>query len=945
MVGFSCRGKVLLAAVLLYGVPDSAAALNPLVTHLVVQSSSFNFSRFSSAAQVIEQMRFKLKQPAGKDCRYTRLAIERLETRQMFAVSPLSANLPGDYNLDAIVDGADYVSWRKAQSTNVALSNDLSPETVGEDDRDLWRAQFGEVLDNPPVTALLGDYNQNAVVDGADYVSWRKAQSTNAPLSNDLSPETVGEEDRDVWRMQFGEVLDSNWIPMVWAGQDATTVSNTFDLSGEIVVNNPLNPSISWSQVSGTGTASFVDASSEHTAVVFSGAGVYELQLTVANNGVVASDFVTVTVQQGAVGQPELPRELLNTTLDPSYNRPADVVVRAGENLQAALNSAQSGQIIELEAGATFTGNYVLPNKSGNEWIYIRTSGYANLPAAGTRVTPAQASLMSRIVSANNMPAITTDFGAHNFRLIGIEVTTTSPANTCLIQLGYDSGGQAATSLSQLPHHITFDRMYIHGTATGNIRRGIGMNSSHTAVVDSYLSDFHEVGFDSQAIACWGGNGPFKIVNNYLEAAGENVMFGGADPAIANLVPSDIEIRNNHFYKPLSWKIGDPSYAGIPWSVKNLFELKNAQRILVDGNVFENCWPHGQTGFAIVVTPRNQSGTAPWSTVENLTFRNNIVQSTSNGISFLSSDNGGASRPISRILIENNLVVCDTEKFGGEGRLIQLVAGPTQGTDVRIVHNTLIHASSGAAFAVVGDTGKFADDFIWQDNIFTFGTYGFHSPVGAGKTGMDAFFGAYTFDHNAIIVNGADFSIATYPAGNFFPNSNVSVGFVDFAERNFRLSSGSPFKNAAHDGKDLGADIDAIMNALAATPGTTAASIFSGHSSDGLDEVANAQLTNDIGILRGTTANSADSIFKMKRTSMPVSNVKSAALIVNWRVRAKDNPFTISAEKVDESLSSEIAEAGQVEEPEDSIALVSGLIASFWDSVTEQHQDWSLNRL
>jgi len=58
------------------------------------------------------------------------------------------------------------------------------------------------------------------------------------------------------------------------------------------------------------------------------------------------------------------------------------------------------------------------------------------------------------------------------------------------------------------------------------------MNSRHTAVIDSHLSDFKEVGADSQAIAGWNSPGPFRIENNYLEAAGENVMFGGADPAI-----------------------------------------------------------------------------------------------------------------------------------------------------------------------------------------------------------------------------------------------------------------------------------------------------------------------------------------------------------------------------------------------------------------------------
>ena len=93
-------------------------------------------------------------------------------------------------------------------------------------------------------------------------------------------------------------------------------------------------------------------------------------------------------------------------------------------------------------------------------------------------------------------------------------------------------------------------------------RRGIALNGGAMAVVDSYLADFKEVGADSQAICGWNGPGPFKIVNNYLEAAGENVMFGGADPSVRNLVPSDIEIRRNTLTKPLTWRIGDPDYAG-----------------------------------------------------------------------------------------------------------------------------------------------------------------------------------------------------------------------------------------------------------------------------------------------------------------------------------------------------------------------------------------------
>jgi len=56
--------------------------------------------------------------------------------------------------------------------------------------------------------------------------------------------------------------------------------------------------------------------------------------------------------------------------------------------------------------------------------------------------------------------------------------------------------------------------------------------------------------------------------HNYLEASGENIMFGGADPAVGGLIPANIKIEGNHLRKPASWKVSDPSYAGTHWTVK-----------------------------------------------------------------------------------------------------------------------------------------------------------------------------------------------------------------------------------------------------------------------------------------------------------------------------------------------------------------------------------------
>ena len=61
--------------------------------------------------------------------------------------------------------------------------------------------------------------------------------------------------------------------------------------------------------------------------------------------------------------------------------------MNVGEDFQTALNTARPGDVITLEAGATFVGPFTLPNKPGADWIVIRTSAPdGNLPPPGTRV-------------------------------------------------------------------------------------------------------------------------------------------------------------------------------------------------------------------------------------------------------------------------------------------------------------------------------------------------------------------------------------------------------------------------------------------------------------------------------------------------------------------------------------------------------------------------------
>ncbi|MGH9753039.1 MAG: hypothetical protein ACREA2_09660 [Blastocatellia bacterium] len=500
-----------------------------------------------------------------------------------------------------------------------------------------------------------------------------------------------------------------------------------------------------------------------------------------------------------AEGDPEPPRVFLDT----AYIAPTGkaINVAAGGDVQEAINRAQPGDVILLQAGATFTGNFRLPNKSGSNWIVIRSSAAdADLPPPGTRITPDKSAIMPKLISPNSDPAVYTDEGAHHYRFIGVEFGVAEGQDIYNL-VSFDAG---QTSLASIPHDLIIDRCYIHGAGAGNARRGVAINSARTAIIDSYISNVHEVGADSQAICGWNGPGPFKIVNNYLEGAGENVMFGGAPPSIPNLIPSDIEFRLNHVFKPLSWKRGHPSYAGKRWSIKNLFELKNAQRLLVDQNVFENNWLESQVGFAILFTPRSE-GVAPWATVADVTFTNNILRHSGGGFNIAGPDDSGPSQTSQRILIKNNLIYdIDGAKWGApegpaDGRFAQIVGGPV---NITIDHNTIFQSG----VIIIADAGP-SQGFVFRNNIAPHNEYGvMGSGKGSGVPALNHYFPGAIFQKNVIV--GVTSGVS-YPAGNFTPASVSQVGFVNLAGGDYRLAPTSPHRNAGTDGKDIGRNFTA----------------------------------------------------------------------------------------------------------------------------------------
>ena len=497
----------------------------------------------------------------------------------------------------------------------------------------------------------------------------------------------------------------------------------------------------------------------------------------------------------------------------------ATITVNAGGDLQAAINAAQPGDTIALQPGAVWTGNYKLPAKSGTGTITIRSAAAdSSLPPAGTRITPAYASLLPKIKSNQNGPAFKTSGAANNWRLLFLEFApAVSNASANLVEFG--TAGSSQSTLSVVPQHLVMDRCYLHGDASWGQRRGLALNSGDTQVINSYFADFKGVSQDTQAIASWNGPGPYLIENNYLQAAGENILFGGTDPSIPNLIPTGIKLLRNYITKPTAWMTQS-------WTVKNLVEFKSAEDVLVEGNTIENNWAAGQQGYSILMTPRNQSGTAPWTHVQHVTVQNNIIRHVAAAFNICGYDNLATSEQTTDIIIRNNLVYDVSTAWGttnnpAPARFAIIGGGPK---NITIDHNTIDSNGSSTIFLYGGFslTGVQIYGFQATNNLLRDNSYAIYGDkYGEGLAGLNFYAPNFLVNYNAF--GGGQPKL--YPTGNDFPTMTQWLAdFVNVGSANYQLVSTSLSNNAASDGKDIGVDfteLNAALNASSSMPVTS----------------------------------------------------------------------------------------------------------------------------
>ena len=499
----------------------------------------------------------------------------------------------------------------------------------------------------------------------------------------------------------------------------------------------------------------------------------------------------------GSATAAELPRATVNTAY-PAANR--QIRVPAGANLQAAIDAAQAGDELLLAPGAVYSGNFYLRNKGAlNGWITIRTDvSDASIGAPGTRMTPGRAASanLAKIVTPNIYSVITTDLGANHYRFTGVEfgVSSSVADMNALVRLGenYEMQNSAATTAG----YLVFDRTYIHGNSSGQLKRCVMLNSAMTAVVDSWLGDCHSNVSDSQAIVGWNGPGPFLIQNNHLEAGHEVIMFGGSGVTVQNVSPSDITIRGNHIMRPASWK-------GL-WQAKNLIESKHARRMLIEGNVIENTWADAQAGFAFVMKSENQNGDTPWTQTTDITIRYNRIRNVGSVFNLAGNPSGAAAVPAARFVITDNIVEnVGTGSFGGDGRTFQL----TGVSDVVLMHNTVVSASGQNPAAIYFGSGG-NSRLVVHSNVLHHGAAGVKGDGTAeGASSLSTYASGALYTNNAMVSGGTP---STYPTNNWFPATLADIGFLNVSGGDYRLGGTSAFANKGYDGRNIGADVNQV---------------------------------------------------------------------------------------------------------------------------------------
>jgi hypothetical protein len=277
---------------------------------------------------------------------------------------------------------------------------------------------------------------------------------------------------------------------------------------------------------------------------------------------------------------------------------------------------------------------------------------------------------------------------------------------------------------------------------------------------------------------------------------------------------------------------------------KNHFELKNAERALVEGNVIENAWlpaafsQHGAAFLFNQVDNDNYYGPLgfgdPSAIVAHVVARNNLARNTPWGVS--NGTIGSYFYPIGDISIEDNVF----SNLGGEPQSLgdaQFIQTGKTGR-YRIAYNTVISTrATGGLSVYMQGTGVGPEQQIEMiGNILPYMKQGFYNDNGSANTASAidrSWLPNRSFSKNVVVdhqgtgnvvknIKTADptrlnaFPCPTCAVPRYFENAGTDdVGFVSFNTQDYHLRPDSPYTGQWAHGRPVGADIDSTTWATA----------------------------------------------------------------------------------------------------------------------------------
>jgi hypothetical protein len=313
----------------------------------------------------------------------------------------------------------------------------------------------------------------------------------------------------------------------------------------------------------------------------------------------------------------------------------------------------------------------------------------------------------------------------------------------------------------------------------------------------------------------------------------------------ATKTPTDIQIIGNHFWKPWQWMKGNSPFVGgengNPFIVKNHIELKNAVRVLIDGNLLENVWGgFSQTGYGLVLTPKNQhfpdgSNVCGICQVTDITVRYVHISHAGGGLQLATAisgnGNNGAQALAGARWSIHDVVIDDLDtKYLGPGTPFQIGnAWPKNPLNTVTINHVTAFPYPNSHMMLVGNLVPTSPmyAFVFTNNLVVTGRYPVWNAGGQNSTcamhdvpltTLSTCFSTYTFSNNALVASPTQFPPSMWPANNMFQPTVPGVQFVNFNsgnDGNYELQGNSPYKAMGTDGKDIGADVAALTAALA----------------------------------------------------------------------------------------------------------------------------------